>query len=398
MGADESSCKWMQYQMNSCFARDVLKKFKCYGYAEAYSWNVVGKKMDMIAAGTFDDATFMPIADDFTDTAELPKNGELVEMWAAAKDNTYDLEPEKHAMWKAMLMDMTEGIMKTGLTLDQPLCDVKKESSGMGGMMGMMGGMMGGKGGPPMGGMGGKGGPPMGGKPWEKEGGDMMPDMGSMMGGSEDDKMMMMMAMKKKMMETKQEMGQKMDQILDMVTVQKERKFTLWCQMFPDAAEGKFLEMQYGAEAMCANYDARFSPMGKIAGLKFDACNSASEDQVKFEFMGNYLVNENNYGKKTCLTATPNKNLGLDAPFAHYVHMAPCTMAMAEDDGAAFDGESFQQFAHCPYTGKIHLIADTEKCLQISETKKGDIRLTTCLCDAGISEAPAFGRRFPEEL
>merc|ERR1711957_526341 len=127
-------------------------------------------------------------------------NGELVEMWAAAKDNTYDLEPEKHAMWKAMLMDITEGIMKTGLTLDQPLCDVKKEKSGM------MGGMMGGKGGPHMGGppmgMGGK--PMEGGKPWENEGGDMMPDMGSMMGGSEDDKMMMMMmAMKKKMMETK---------------------------------------------------------------------------------------------------------------------------------------------------------------------------------------------------
>jgi hypothetical protein len=398
MGADESSLKWMQYQMNSCFARDVLKKFKCYGYAEAYSWNVVGKKMDMISAGTYDDATFMPIADNFTDTAELPKNGELVEMWVAAKDNTYDLEPEQHAMWKAMLMDMTEGIMKTGLTLDQPLCDVKKESAGMGGMFGMMGGMMGGKGGPPMGGMGGKGGPPMGGKPWEKEGGDMKSDMGSMMGGSEDDKMMMMMAMKKKMMETKQEMGQKMDQILNMVTVQKERKFTLWCQMFPDAHEGKFLEMQYGDEAMCAKYDTRFSPMGKIAGLKFDACNSTSDDQVKFEFMGNYLVNENNYGKKTCLTATPNKNLGLDAPFAHYVHMAPCTMTMAEDDGAAFDGESFQHFAHCPYTGKIHLIADTEKCLQVSTTKKGDIRLTTCLCDAGISEAPAFGRRFPEEL
>merc|ERR1711957_781653 len=108
---------------------------------------------------------------------------------------------------KAMLMDITEGIMKTGLTLDQPLCDVKKEKSGMmGGMMGMMGGMMGGKGGPHMGGppmgMGGK--PMEGRKPWENEGGDMMPDMGSMMGGSEDDKMMMMMmAMKKKMMETK---------------------------------------------------------------------------------------------------------------------------------------------------------------------------------------------------
>merc|ERR1719469_531290 len=75
----------------------------------------------------------------------------------------------------------------------------------------MMGGMMGGKGGPHMGGppmgMGGK--PMEGEKPWENEGGDKMPDMGSMMGGSEDDKMMMMMAMKKKMMETKQEMGQK---------------------------------------------------------------------------------------------------------------------------------------------------------------------------------------------
>merc|ERR1719174_3065161 len=134
------------------------------------------------------------------------------------------------------------------------------------------------------------------------------------------------MGMKKKMMESKQEMTEKMDQILNMVTVQKERKYSLWCQMFPDAAEGKFLEMQYGADAYCANYDPRFG-VNKMMGLKFDACDSTSEDQINFEFMGNYLVNENKYGKKTCLTATPNKNLGLDAPFAHFVHLAPCTMS-----------------------------------------------------------------------
>ena len=50
------------------------------------------------------------------------------------------------------------------------------------------------------------------------------------------------------------------------------------------------------------------------------------------------------------------------------------------------------------YTGRIHLVGDTEICLHIQETNRGDIRLTTCHCDAGISQAPAFGRRLPEEL
>merc|ERR1712156_1334141 len=106
-----------------------------------------------------------------------------------------------------------------------------------GGMMGMgmMGGMMGGKGGPPS-----KGGDKK--MDWSQYGkGDMMMDMG-------DDKMGMMMAMKKKMMESKMEMTDKLDTILDMVTVQKQRKFTLWCQMFDDADEGKFLEMPYANE------------------------------------------------------------------------------------------------------------------------------------------------------
>ena len=55
-------------------------------------------------------------------------------------------------------------------------------------------------------------------------------------------------------------------------------------------------------------------------------------------------------------------------------------------------------FASLFYTGKIHLVGDTEICLHIQETNRGDIRLTTCHCDAGISQAPAFGRRLPEEL
>lgn len=199
-------------------------------------------------------------------------------------------------------------------------------------------------------------------------------------------------------MESKQEMSDKMDQILDMVTVQKKRKFTLWCQMFEDADEGKFLEMTYAGESYCANFDPRYGDM-KHMGVSFAACNSSSDDQIDFDFMGNYLVSENKYGRKSCLTATPNPNMGLDAPFAHFVHLDECSMVAPEEDGSAGElGTGFQHFAHCPYTGKIHLVADPEKCLQILETKRGDIRLITCLCDAGISQAPAFGRRIPDEL
>merc|ERR1712048_460913 len=388
MGADEQSLKWMQYMMVQCFARDVLKKFKCYGYAEAYSWNVIDKKMSMIAEETYDEATFLPIADDFTNSARLPQSEEVVALWASALNNSYGLPPQQHGLWLGMLKDITEGIMKTGLSLDQPLCDVKKGygfEKMMGGGMGMMGGK-------------GKGGPPKkDGMDWSKYGkGEEGDNMMGMM-GMDDDKMGMMMNMKKKMMETKMEMNEKLDNIMNMVTVQKQKKFTLWCQMFDDADEGKFLEMPYANERYCANFFPRFGD-NKHMGLKMEACNSSSDAQIDFNFMGNYLVSENKYGKQQCLTATPNKNFGLEAPFAHTVHLTDCELTTPEEDGQAFDGESFQQFAHCPYTGRIHLVGDTEICLHIQETNRGDIKLTTCHCDAGISQAPAFGRRLPEEL
>merc|ERR1712019_102694 len=105
---------------------------------------------------------------------------------------------------------------------------------------------------------------------WSKYG---KKDDNSMWGGS-DDKMSMMMNMKKKM-----EMTDKLDTILDMVTVQKQRKFTLWCQMFDDADEGKFLEMPYANERFCANFFPRFGD-NKHMGIKFEACNSSSTSQI----------------------------------------------------------------------------------------------------------------------
>merc|ERR1712050_323774 len=94
MGADEGTLKWIQYMMVQCFARDVLKEFKCYGYAEAYSWNVIGMKMDMIEAGTYNESSFIPLFPDFSNNARLPEVDELMGLWKSALENEYDLPAE----------------------------------------------------------------------------------------------------------------------------------------------------------------------------------------------------------------------------------------------------------------------------------------------------------------
>merc|ERR1712187_1026404 len=186
----------------------------------------------------------------------------------------------------------------------------------------------------------------MGGKPGGDKGGK--PDMGGMYGGKpgKDDMSMGMMGMmgawKDKwgnMMEAKEEMGEKLDAILSMVKTEKAKNYELWNQDWSDATD-KYLMMNFAGTEMCAVLSKEFRPFKHMA-IEMEDCSDA--DALSFNFMGNYLVMKNNYGKQFCLTATPNTNFGLEAPFAHFIHLAECELTMPED-GQKFDGASMQHF------------------------------------------------------
>jgi len=185
------------------------------------------------------------------------------------------------------------------------------------------------------------------------------------------------------MMEFKQQMMMKMD------GGRKGGKadYAMWDQTWADA-DMKNLEYNFAGVQMCAEAKKMYKPF-PFMGLRMEECSEDSD--LSFNAWGNKLVAMNKYGKKSCLTAKKNEEMG----WGHHVMLDECNWTQSEEEDGT-DG-IFQQFKFCGATGQIKIINDENMCVTVYVDEKGNHNVATCYCKAGMSKAVAWGRAIEDD-